>query len=192
MKRTPALWLDLTVKLSLVLLLAFGAFSGLERFAGKAFGWRLVGYSIAALIVPAIWVARGRRPPYPFLADTLFVLPFLIDTIGNALNLYDTIDWWDDANHFVNWALLSGALAVALLRTRIRGAELFSLVVGFGGVTAILWEFGEYFAFIRNSPELATAYRDTLGDLALGLSGSTLAAAIAAIALRQPRSHAKA
>jgi hypothetical protein len=191
-KRTPALWLDLTVKLSLVLLLAFGAFSGLERFAGKAFGWRLVGYSIAALIVPAIWVARGRRPPYPFLADTLFVLPFLIDTIGNALNLYDTIDWWDDANHFVNWALLSGALAVALLRSRIRGAELFSLVVGFGGVTAILWELGEYFAFIRNSPELATAYTDTLGDLALGLSGSTLAAAIAAIALRQPRSRAKA
>jgi hypothetical protein len=191
-KRTPALWLDLTVKLSLVLLLAFGAFSGLERFAGKAFGWRLVGYSIAALIVPAIWVARGRRPPYPFLADTLFVLPFLIDTIGNALNLYDTIDWWDDANHFVNWALLSGALAVALLRSRIRGAELFSLVVGFGGVTAILWELGEYFAFIRNSPELATAYTDTLGDLALGLSGSTLAAAIAAIALSQPRSHAKA
>jgi hypothetical protein len=175
-----------------VLLLAFGAFSGLERFAGKAFGWRLVGYSIAALIVPAIWAARGRRPPYPFLADTLFVLPFLIETIGNALNLYDTIDWWDDANHFVNWALLSGAVAVALLRGHVKRAELFSLVVGFGGVTAILWELGEYFAFIRNSPELATAYKDTLGDLALGLSGATLTAAIAVIALGQPRSRAKA
>jgi hypothetical protein len=90
-KRTPAPWLDLAVKLSLVALLAFGAFSGLDRFAGKAFGWRLVGYSIAALVVPAIWAARGRRPPYPFVADTLFVLPFLIDTIGNALNLYDTV-----------------------------------------------------------------------------------------------------
>ncbi len=191
MKRAPALWLDLAVKLSLVLLLAFGAFSGLERFAGKAFGWRLVGYSIAALIVPAIWAARGRRPPYPFLADTLFVLPFLIDTIGNALNLYDTIDWWDDANHFVNWALLSGAVAAALLRTQVKQAELFSLVVGFGGVTAILWELGEYFAFIRNSPELATAYTDTLGDMALGLSGATLTAAIAVIALGQ-RSRAKA
>jgi hypothetical protein len=108
----PALWLDVAVKLSLVLLLAFGAFSGLERFAGKAFGWRLVGYSLAALVVPAIWAARGRRPPYPFAVDTLFILPFLIDTIGNALDLYDTIDWWDDANHFVNWALLSGAIAV--------------------------------------------------------------------------------
>jgi len=132
---------------------------------------------------PAIWVARGRRPPYPFAVDTLFVLPFLVDTIGNALDLYDTIDWWDDANHFVNWGLLSGAVAVALLRTHVGRAELFSLVVGFGAVTAILWELGEYFAFIRNSPELATAYTDTLGDLTLGLCGSTLAGAIAAITL---------
>ncbi len=122
-KRSPAFWLDLAVKISLVLLLAFGAFSGLERFAGKAFGWRLVGYSIAAVIVPVVWAARGRRPPYPFAVDTLFVLPFLIDTAGNALNLYDTIDWWDDANHFVNWALLSGALAMALRRTNIEGSS---------------------------------------------------------------------
>jgi hypothetical protein len=180
-----AFWLNLAVKASLVLLLAFGAFSGLERFAGKAFGWRLIGYSIAALIVPAIWAVRGRRSAYPSASDILFVLPFLIDTSGNALDLYDTIDWWDDANHFVNWALLSGALAAALVRTRIRGAELFGLVVGFGGVTAILWEIGEYFAFIRNSSELATAYTDTLGDMALGLSGSTLTATITLLALRR-------
>jgi hypothetical protein len=180
--RTYAFWLDLAVKLVLLSLLAFGAFSGLERFAGKAFGWRLLGYSIAACLVPAIWAIRGRRLPYPFAVDTLFVLPFLIDTLGNALDLYDTIDWWDDANHFVNWALLSGAVVFALRRTHVNRAELFALVVGFGGVTAILWEVGEYFAFIRNSPELATAYTDTLGDLALGLSGSTLTAAIAVIA----------
>ena len=179
-----AFWLNLAVKASLVLLLAFGAFSGLERFAGKAFGWRLLGYSIAAFIVPAIWAARGRRS-YPYASDILFVLPFLIDTVGNALDLYDTIDWWDDANHLVNWALLSGALAAALARTHIRGAELFGLVVGFGGVTAILWEIGEYFAFIRNSPELATAYTDTLGDMALGLSGSALTAASSVLVLQR-------
>lgn len=143
MLRKPALWLDLAVKLALVVLLAFGAFSGLERFAGKAFGWRLVGYSLAALVVPAIWWARGRRRPYPFAVDTLFVLPFLLDTAGNALDLYDTVDWWDDANHFWNWALLCGALAFALARTRVGRPELFGLVVGFGAVTAILWEIGE-------------------------------------------------
>src|SRR3954467_8737727 len=159
----PALWLDVAVKLSLVLLLAFGAFSGLERFAGKAFGWRLVGYTVAALLVPAIWAARGRRPPFPFATDILFVLPFLVDTIGNALDLYDTIGWWDDANHFVNWALLGGAVALALLRAGRGGGALFGLTVGFGAVAAILWELGEYFAFIRQSAELATAYTDTVG-----------------------------
>jgi hypothetical protein len=183
--RLPAFWLDLAVKISLVLLLAFGAFSGLERCAGKAFGWRLVGYWFAAVFVPAVWAARGRRSSYPFAADILFVLPFLIDTIGNALDLYDTIDWWDDANHFVNWALLSGALAAALAHTKIREAELFGLVIGFGAVTAILWEIGEYFAFIRHSSELATAYTDTLGDMALGLSGSTLTATAAMVVLRR-------
>jgi hypothetical protein len=179
---------DIAVKVALVALLAFGAFSGLDRFAGKAFGWRLIGYSIAAGLVPAIWAIRGRRPPYPYLVDTLFVLPFLIDTIGNALDLYDTIDWWDDANHFVNWALLSSSVGVALLRTRLPPLVLFGLVAGFGGVTAILWEVGEYFAFIRNSPELATAYEDTLGDLTLGLSGSVVAALITA---RLAASHSR-
>jgi hypothetical protein len=184
-RRTPAFWIDLAVKVSLIVLLAFGAFSGLERFAGKAFGWRLVGYSFATVVVPAIWAARSRRPPYPYAADTLFVLPFLVDTIGNALDLYDTIEWWDDANHFVNWALLCGAFAAGLFRTNVNRTELFALVAGFGGVTAILWELGEYFAFIRNSPELATAYTDTLGDMTLGLGGATLTAAIAVMVLRR-------
>jgi hypothetical protein len=53
-----------------------------------------------------------------------------------------------------------------------------AIAVGFGAVTAILWEFGEHFEFIRNSPELATAYTDTLGDLALGLAGSVVAAVV--------------
>jgi len=176
---------DIGVKVALVALLAFGAFSGLDRFAGKAFGWRLIGYTVAAGIVPAIWAIRGRRPPYPYLVDTLFVLPFLIDTIGNALDLYDTIDWWDDANHFVNWALLSSSFGLALLRTRLAPLVVFGLVAGFGAITAILWELGEYFAFIRNSPELATAYTDTLGDLTLGLSGSVVAALTTATVARR-------
>jgi hypothetical protein len=186
MARPRLFWINAAVKLSLVALLAFGAFSGLERFAGKAFGWRLVGYSAAALLVPAIWALRGRRSPYPYAIDTLFVLPFLIDTIGNALNLYDTVDWWDDANHFVNWAILTGAVAIGLAHVIDRRWEVFWLIAGFGAATAILWEIGEYFAFIRHSSELKTAYTDTLGDLTLGLGGSTLTAAIAVV-LRSAR-----
>jgi hypothetical protein len=105
--------------------------------------------------------------------------------VGNALDLYDSVSWWDDANHFVNWALLSGACGVALRRLDLGRWVICGLVVGFGATTAILWELAEYVAFIRNSSELATAYTDTLGDLTLGLSGSVIAGVVAVIG-RQP------
>jgi hypothetical protein len=103
---------------------------------------------------------------------------------------YDTVDWWDDANHFVNWAILVAGFGQILVRTRLDRAPAFGLAVGFGAVTAILWEFLEYYTFIRHSSELQTAYTDTLGDLALGLSGSVLAAVLMVTVL-WPRARAE-
>jgi hypothetical protein len=180
-KRRIALAVDLALKALLVALLLFGAFSGLERFEGKAFGGRLATYPIAALVVPvAWWLVRRRRAAmsYPYALDILLVLPFLIDVAGNALDLYDTISWWDDVNHLVNWALLTAAFGQLLIRLPLQRWAAWGLAVGFGGVTAILWEFGEYYTFIRNSPELQTAYTDTLFDLAMGLTGSVVAATL--------------
>ena len=180
-KRRTALAVDLTLKALLIALLLFGAFSGLERFEGKAFGGRLATYPIAALVVPAVWwLVRRRRPAvsYPYALDILLVLPFLIDVAGNALDLYDTISWWDDANHLVNWGLLTAAFGQLLVRLPLQRWAAWGLAVGFGGVTAVLWEFGEYYTFIRNSPELQTAYTDTLFDLAMGLTGSVVAATL--------------
>jgi len=183
-RRPPVFWLDVAVKAALVGLLAFGAFSGLEQFEGKAFGWRLAFYPISAIVVPAGWWLAGRTRPYPYALDVLLVSPFLVDTAGNAFDLYDTIEWWDDLNHFVNWALLSLAVGQLVLRYRIPRFEIFVIVVGVGAVAAILWELGEYVAFIRDSPELETAYEDTLGDMMLGLGGATLAALATATVLR--------
>lgn len=180
-------WINLALKVALIGLLIFGAFSGLQQFEGKGYLWRLIIYPIAALVVPVIWTALGRRPAYPYPVDLLLTLPFLIDTAGNALDFYDTIEWWDDANHFVNWMLVSGAVGALAWRNRIARWETMAFVVGFGATAAILWEVGEYFAFIRNSSELDTAYSDTLGDMALGLAGSAAAALAAAlIPRRQP------
>ena len=183
-KLSPEFWVNFGVKAILIGLLAIGAFSGLQQFEGKAFLWRLAIYPIAALIIPVIWTMLGRRPAYPYAADVLLTLPFLIDTAGNALDFYDTIEWWDDANHFVNWMLLSGAVGVLAWRNRTGRWESVAFVVGFGAVSAILWEVAEYFAFIRHSSELATAYSDTLGDLALGLTGSVVAGLATALAPR--------
>ena len=184
---SPAFWLDVAVKTALVSLLVFGAISGLQQFEGKAFGWRLATYPLAAFAVPVVWTFKGRRQPYPYAADVLLTLPFLIDAAGNSLDPYDTLTWWDDANHFVNWALLTGGVGALARRTNLGRWETFAILVGFGAVVAILWELSEYFAFIRNSPELATAYADTVGDLTLGLGGSFIAGVLYALAPRPQR-----
>ncbi|NUT54773.1 MAG: hypothetical protein HOQ03_02155 [Thermoleophilia bacterium] len=186
MSERRLLLLDLAVKAALVALLLFGVFSGLERFEGKAMAGRALTYPLAALIVPLGWWLWFRRSRYPYALDILLVLPFLIDTAGNALDLYDSVDWWDDANHLVNWLILVLGFGTVLLRTSLWPAVVFGLALGFGAVTHILWEIGEYFAFIRDNPdEYETAYTDTVGDLALSLTGSCLAAVALAVTARR-------
>jgi hypothetical protein len=185
--RSPArrwlLWLDIAAKLALLGLLTYAVVRrDLPQFEGKAFLGRSIAYPIAVAIVPAAWLlaSRSRRREYPFDIDLLWTLPFLIDTAGNVADLYDSISWWDDANHFVNWCILVLASGLGLVRLQLPRWVATALAVGFGAVTAVLWEFAEYVTFIRNSPEKRTAYTDTLGDLALGLSGSVVAAALVA------------
>ena len=168
--RPAIFWVDVAVKVALVGLLLFGLLSDLPQFQGKAWLGRALTFPIVTLIAPVAWAAvsrrRGRPPPYPYL----------IDTIGNAADFYDTISWWDDLNHFVNWALIVAAFCQLLLRLPVGPLAGVAIAIGFGAVTAILWEIAEYLTFIHDSSELATAYTDTLGDLALGLTGSVVAA----------------
>ena len=140
---------------------------------------RAIAYTVSALIVPVGWWIvrrRGRGGRYPYALDILVVLPFLFDTAGNAADLYDRISWWDDLNHLVNWAIIVAACGQVLIRLPLSRVVTASLAVGFGAVIAILWEFLEYATFLRHSEERTTAYTDTLGDLALGLTGSLIAA----------------
>ena len=188
--RSGALAFDVALKAALVTLLVFAAArQDLPQFHGKSMTGRAVGYPLAALLVPAAWfvLSRRRRLRFPVAVDILVVAPFVIDMGGNAANLYDTVSWWDDANHFVNWAILVAGFGVLLLSTSLDRWPIFGLAVGFGATTAILWELLEYVTFIRHSPELKTAYHDTLGDLALGLAGSVLAAAAVVLLGRRSR-----
>lgn len=175
--RKPWIWVDVAVKVALFALLLFAVSRpDLPQFAGKAMEGRALTYPFAALIVPLAWWVFARHHRYPVAIDTLLVLPFLVDTAGNALDLYDRIWWWDDANHLFNWAFLGAAVTLSVLPARLPDWATVGFGFGMGAVTAILWELVEYVTFIRNSPELATAYTDTLGDLALGSTGALLAA----------------
>ena len=174
-------WLlvDVAIKVGTVALLAWAVLNpDLPQFQGKAFTGRAVAYPVALLVLPVAWwlLGRPRDMAFPVAADILLGLPFMIDVVGNALNLYDSVDWWDDANHLVNWFLHTAAIGV-LLRLGSWGRwTRVALMIGWAATTAVLWELAEYVAFVPNSPEAATAYGDTLGDLALGLLGGTLAA----------------
>ena len=170
--------IDLAVKVATVALLAWAVLNpDLPQFTGKAFAGRALAYPLALVALPIGWWLFGRsRIAYPLVADILFGLPFLIDVAGNALDLYDTIDWWDDANHLVNWALHTSAVAL-LLRVGTWGyGTRVALAFAWAVTSAVLWEFAEFVTFVPDSPEATTAYADTLLDLALGMVGGGIAA----------------
>ena len=105
-----------------------------------------------------------------------------MDLLGNAFNFYDSIDHFDDACHLVNWAILTGAVGTVIVKRReLASWEVVWMLVGFGTTTAVLWEIGEYGAFVTKAPEVATAYSDTIGDLALGTTGSLIAAILTVV-----------
>lgn len=178
------------VFLATVAQLAVATFaSGLPQFEGKGFGARLVAYPLMMLLVPALWAAhrRYRRPadrseqPLPWAGFALIMAPFLIDVTGNTLNLYDTLGWWDDANHFVNWFLLCAGIGILLLGAHVHPPwALGVLVAGIGALLAVGWEVGEWYTFIRHGTELDTAYEDTLFDEVLGSLGAALAGVLVA------------
>jgi hypothetical protein len=162
---------------TLVQLLVAAFVPGLPQFEGKGFGARLALYPVMMLVVPVLWRWHGPGPAVPWTGFTLVMTPFLIDVTGNTLDLYDRLVWFDDACHFVNWFLLTLGLALVVRADLVRPewARLL-LMVGGGALLAVVWEVGEWFAFIRYGTELATAYQDTLGDEVLGTTGSLLAA----------------
>lgn len=183
-RRLPA-WVPIAVVLLTVVQLAVAEWApGIDRFADKAFGARLIAYPLLMLVAPALWWLAVRRrdtaalPPYG--AFTLVMLPFLVDVTGNSLDLYDAVVWWDDLNHFANWLLLcTGIGLLVCARVQPRWAVVV-LVTGIGALLAIGWELGEWFTFIRHGTEIDTAYEDTLGDEALGSLGALVAALLVA------------
>ena len=163
--------------------LVIGAFAGLEQFEGKGFAYRLPAYPAMMLVVPLVWWWRTReRTPIdqlPWGAFALIMSPFLVDVSGNTVDLYDSVDWWDNANHFFNWLLLLWGCGL-LLRLIWSGPAwgLILTITGLGALLAVGWELGEWYTFIRRGTELDGAYEDTLSDELLGTLGGLIAAVI--------------
>jgi hypothetical protein len=188
MSRRCPWWVPVAILAATVVQLLLATFAtGLAQFNGKAFGARLVAYPALMLLAPVVWWLVRRRPgawdasaQVPWGAFALVMLPFLIDVTGNSLDLYDSVVWWDDLNHLLNWFFLCAGLGTLVCcRVSPRWVVLF-LVTGLGALLAIGWELGEWYTFIRHGTELDTAYTDTLLDEALGAVGAFLAGIVVA------------
>ena len=173
------LGINLALKVLLVGLILFPLVApDLPQFAGKAMGTRALTYPLAALLLPSIWWFRGRPGPYPNLPDMLFVLPFVIDLGGNAANLYNTIDVFDDLCHFFNWALLVTAFGAIMVSLPIGRLNAFALTVGFGATSHIFWEISEFLLMKAGARGMQLTYDDTMGDFILSFGGTLVGAVV--------------
>ncbi|MEU0314162.1 hypothetical protein [Nocardioides sp. NPDC006273] len=172
--------LDVAAKVLLLLsIVRVGLDPTWGNLEGKAPIARAVTYPLLAFAIPLVWLARRHQGAYPWTADLLITLVCFNDILGNRLDLYDAIVWFDDASHFFATGQLSAA---AVLLTLHRGTfgQVLERAVAVGMTIALAWEVFEYFSFVTTSSELQWAYRDTIGDLTLGWLGSVAAAAVIA------------
>lgn len=148
---------------------------------GKAPLARAVTYPMLAVVAPVVLRLCRPTTPFPWGADLLISVSCFSDILGNRLDLYDTIEWFDDWMHFMDTALLSGAVvAVCTTAANARPFDVLQRALGLGMTMALAWEIFEYVSFVTRSSELPTAYADTVVDLALGWLGSLVAGAVVA------------
>ena len=162
---------------ALVLCLVVGLVVPMDHLDGKGWPARALTYPLSALVVPMVWHLRGRRTPFPHLANGLLVTPFALDLAGNLFGLFDNVKHFDDVLHFVNWGFLVAGIVV-LLPPRLEPWNLVALGGGFGAVAIVLWEFVEYLVQDSGTTGLNLTYEDTISDLMLSMGGGFIGAAV--------------
>lgn len=132
---------------------------------------------LAGLVVPL----TARVDPR---LDAAYGVGLLAAGWAGALDLYQRISWLDVVMHLVVTGLV--AAVTHLVVARVTGAVVDPVLpaaprvrVGSVGVTtalglglSVLWEVGEYLGNTYIDASIHVAYRDTIGDMALGGLGS--------------------
>ncbi len=179
---------NVAVKVALVASFAIAIGVSPDTVDGKAMGFRAPLFLAPAVLVPVI--ARRRRwQPYPHTADALLSAPFLVDTLGNLLGVYDDYPSTDDVLHALNWVLLVGAFHAFRFRNVTDRRDAVLLGYGFGAITIVWWEILEWAVSedgFGGAGGLALTYEDTIGDLFLSSTGG-LVGSLLAVALLGPR-----
>ena len=137
------------------------------RFAGKGIAPRTVVIFLASLLVPAAWLIRGPREPYPCWIDALWVSVFVVDLGGNVLDLYNRYQYFDLVPHGHG---TGAATVVAAWLWRL------PLLSALGVATAghVLLEAQEYYSDVLFGLQNVRGTWDVVNDLVVGIVGSLL------------------
>ncbi|WP_374455349.1 hypothetical protein [Nocardioides sp.] len=156
----------------LALVLIDPAWGNLE---GKAPVARALLYPSVALVVPVHRLLWPSTRPYPWLSDLLLTLSGFTDILGNRLDLYDRVWWFDDAVHLAVTMCVSAAVVLLTVERTASAAPVRDRAIAFGMTAGLAWEVFELVSFVTRSSEAPTAYGDTVGDLAMDWLGACLA-----------------
>lgn len=154
-------------------------------FAAAAIVFALAGsleYAVRMGSTFLILVA-AQRLRLPRLFDLLFIIGMALQAWGNALRLFEDVNWWDNAVHFVIPATSVPVLYVLSWRLgllpdmaeeqhpRYRlGLVVFAMMSGLS--IGALYEIYEYVAVHWLDAPLAIGYADTIFDLSLDAGGA--------------------
>ena len=150
----------------------------LPQFEGKAIVARAATYSFVPFLLPLLWWARGRPASYPHLVDLLLAIPFIVDSGGNALNLYSSLEPFDLFAHWLNWVFLVSAFGAAISTLGLGRLNVGALALGFGAVSHICWELAEYGLSKLGASGLQLTYDNTMEDFIFSLLGSLTGALV--------------
>lgn len=172
---------NVAVKVALFAAFAVALAVPLDHLDGKAMPARAPIFLATAVLVPIIGRRRGWHP-HAHTGDALLAAPFLLDTLGNLLGIYDTFEQTDDVLHFLNWIVLVAAFHAFRFRSVTDRRDAVFLGYGFGALAIIWWEALEWLASddgLGGADGLSLTYSDTIGDLLLSSTGGLLGSVLA-------------
>ncbi|MDT0202217.1 hypothetical protein [Nocardioides sp. AE5] len=150
--------------------------SNLQNKAAEA---RAIGYPLLSFTIPVLWLLFWKdRASFPWVPDLLVTISCFSDILGNRMDLYDQIWWFDNWMHFQNTGILAAAVVLLTMHHTTSRGRVVERALAFGATAAIAWEIAEYFAFISGHSERQFAYTDTLSDLWWGVLGSVVMALV--------------